>query len=162
MIPRLAILLALLPIAGFAQAPAQNASSRPGSAGEAQVWSREADYWRFAAAGDAESYESLWHHKFIGWPCDLNHPVGKASVGDWVRDIRDKHVKVAANVTREGAENFGNVVVVHYRLTRVDTYPDGKIEGKGAVSKITHTWMKFGKTWLIIGGMCGALPDNPR
>ena len=62
-----------------------------------------------------------------------------------------------ANLTREGAQDFGDVVVVHYSFTRVDTYPDGKVEGLGVVRKITHTWMKVGPDWLIIGGMCGDL-----
>ena len=51
----------------------------------------------------------------------------------------------------------GDVVVVHYRFTRVDTYPDGRVEGQGVERKITHTWMKVGDDWLIIGGMCGDL-----
>jgi hypothetical protein len=51
---------------------------------------------------------------------------------------------------------------VHYRFTRVDTYPDGRVQGKGKESKITNTWMKVGDAWLIIGGMCGALPDSAK
>lgn len=127
-----------------------------------QVWGREADYWRFVKEGDVESYVSLWHDRFIGWPCGQDRPMRKASIGDWVREVRDKHIQVDSNLTREGAEDFGNVVVVHYRFTRVDTYPDGKVEGKGKESKITHTWMKVGDSWLIIGGMCGTLPDSAK
>ena len=84
----------------------------------------------------------------------------KPSIGAWVQQVREKHIKVAAELTREGAQDFGSIVVVHYRFTRVDTYPDGHVEGKDEASKITHTWMKVGDTWLIIGGMCGSLPDG--
>lgn len=125
-----------------------------------EVWGREADYWRFLKAGDVDSYVSLWHEKFIGWPCGQEHPKLKASIGDWVREVRDERISVAAELTREGAEAFGDVVVVHYQFTKVDTYPDGHVEGLGERSKITHTWMKVGGTWQIIGGMCGALPDR--
>ncbi|HTI37347.1 MAG TPA: nuclear transport factor 2 family protein [Vicinamibacterales bacterium] len=146
---------------------ADTASGRPASSpGEAQsvsqVWRREADYWRFLKAGDVDDYVSLWHDRFIGWPCGEDHPKRKASIGNGVRDVREKHIKVSAELTREGAEDFGNVVVVHYRFTRVDTYPDGHVEGNGRESKITHTWMKVGDTWLIIGGMCGALSDTAK
>ncbi len=122
-----------------------------------EVWGREDDYWRFVKAGDVESYVTLWHEKFIGWPCDQNHPMRKPSIGDWVRKIRDKKIAVTSVLTREGAEDFGAIVVVHYRFTRVDTYPDGRVEGRGRESKITHTWMKVGSTWQIVGGMCGGL-----
>ena len=127
--------------------------------GVSAVWLREADYWRFVKAGEVENYISLWHDNFIGWPCGQEHPLRKASIGDWVREVRDKHINVAYNLTREGAEEFGNIVVVHYSFTRVDTYPDGHVEGRGKLSKITHTWMRIGDTWQIIGGMCGIMSD---
>ncbi len=107
-----------------------------------EVWAREDDYWRFVKAGDVDSYLTLWHERFIGWPCDRDHPMRKSSIGDWVREIRDKKIKVTSVLTREGAEDFGAIVVVHYRFTRVDTYPDGRVEGRGRESKITHTWMR--------------------
>lgn len=122
-----------------------------------EVWAREDEYWRCVKAGDVERYVTLWHDRFIGWPCDQEHPMRKSSIGDWVRKIRDKKIKVTVALTREGAEDFGEIVVVHYRFTRVDTYPDGRVEGGGRQSKITHTWMRVGGTWQIIGGMCGGL-----
>ena len=127
-----------------------------------EVWAREDDYWRYVKAGDVESYVKLWHEKFIGWPCGKDHPVRKAAIGDWVREVRDKRIKVMVSLTREGAEEFNSIVVVHYRFTRVDTYPDGRVEGRAHQSKITHTWMRAGNTWQIIGGMCGSLPDSAK
>ena len=127
-----------------------------------EVWALEDDYWRFVKAGDVESYRTLWHEKFIGWPCDRDKPLRKSSIGDWVREIRDKKIKVTSVHTREGAEDFGAIVVVHYRFTRVDTYPDGRVEGRGRESKITHTWMRVGNTWQIVGGMCGGLAPTGK
>jgi hypothetical protein len=136
--------------------------SREVSSDITAVWAREADYWRFLKAGDVDAYVSLWHESFIGWPCGQEHPKRKASIGDRVREVRDKRINVVYELTREGAEDFGNVVVVHYQFTRVDTYPDGRVDGRGVLSKITHTWMKTGDTWQIIGGMCGNLPDGTK
>lgn len=81
----------------------------------------------------------------------------KESVGGYVREIRDKHITMSVDITRDGAEDFGNVVVVHYRYAGVNTYPDGHTEGKGEQSRVTYTWMRDGDKWVIIGGMCGAL-----
>jgi hypothetical protein len=121
------------------------------------VWALEDDYWRFVREGNVQSYVRLWHEKFIGWPCDQDHPMQKAWIGGWVQEIRDKRIRVAAALTREGAQEFGDTVVVHYRFTKVDTYPDGRVEGRDRERKITHTWMRVGSTWQIIGGMCGDL-----
>jgi len=137
-------------------------SSKAESASVNQVWTREDEYGRFADAGELDAYKSLFHDKFIGWPCGSAHPKRKAGVGEWVREVRDKHIQVASEITREGAEDFGNVVIVHYRATEVDTYPDGQTEGEGEEYKVTHTWMRTGNTWQIIGGMCASLGAMPE
>lgn len=157
--PKSVVLLSILVAFAVAPGTAQGAPEME-SKSVSQVWRLEDDYWRFVIAGDVENYVSLWHDKFIGWPCGQEHPKRKATIGNWVQEVRDKQIRVAVDLTREGAEDFGNVVVVHYRFTRVDTYPDGKVQGTGKESKITHTWMRVGDSWLIIGGMCGTLPDS--
>jgi len=125
----------------------------------AQVWTHENDYWRSVKAGDVESYRTLWHEDFIGWPCREDHPVRKARIGNWVQEIRDKKTSFSTSMTHEGAQDFGDIVVVHYRVTMVSTYPDGHVEASGQESKITDTWMKVGSTWQNIGGMCGRLQE---
>jgi len=144
------------------QAPLPEApsSSRGESASISEVWSREDQLGRYEEAGDLEAYRSLYHDKFIGWSCSWAHPKRKVDVGRWVEEVRDQHIKETSEVTREGAEDFGNIVVVHYRFSGVYTYPDGHTEKD--VVRITHTWMRSGETWQIIGGMCASLPDNPK
>jgi len=138
------------------------ASASAESQNVAEVWAREDDYSRFEKAGDVESYRTLWHDKFIGWPCDQEHPKRKPAIGRWVQKVRDEKIQDTSVMTREGAEDFGTVVVVHYRVTGVYTYPDGRVEGQGSVYKITHTWMRVGPTWQIIGGMCGSLAQGTQ
>lgn len=124
------------------------------------VWAREEAYWRFVAAGDVDNYRTLWNRDFRGWPCAAEHPATKATIGDWVREIRDQKIRFTYSLMREGAANVGGVVVVYYRTPMIYQYADGKIEGAGMTRKFTHTWMKVNGTWEIIGGMCGA--DAPR
>jgi len=145
------------------QANSEETSSLKGeSVSINQVWNREDEIGRFEEAGDVDAYQTLFHEKFIGWPCDQAHPIRKAGVGEWLREVRDKHIKVTFALTHEGAEDFGNVVVVHYRVTGLYTYPDGHTEGNGEVFKLTHTWLRTGDTWQIIGGMCASLHDSPN
>ena len=121
------------------------------------VWQMEEAYWRYVEAGDVQSYRALWHEDFVGWPCDESEPMGKANIGDWVREIRDKHVKVSYKLHRKAVQYFGTTAVTHYAGSMVSEYPDGRIEGEGQRFKITHTWMKVDDRWQIIGGMCGPL-----
>jgi Domain of unknown function (DUF4440) len=125
--------------------------------GVSEVWALEEAYWRYVKAGDVENYVTLWHADFIGWPCDQPHPMRKDSVGAWVKKVRDEDLAVTYALTREGAQDFDGIVVVHYQFTMESTYPDGRVEGVGVRKKITHTWLRVGSTWQIIGGMCGPL-----
>jgi len=125
-----------------------------------EVWAREDAYWRFVKAGDVENYVTLWNENFRGWPCAAEHPATKATIGDWVREIRDKEIRFSYALTREGAANVGGIVVVYYRTPMIYEYADGRTEGAGLTRKFTHTWMKVNGTWQIIGGMCGA--NAPR
>jgi hypothetical protein len=125
-----------------------------------EVWAREEAYWRFVQAGNVDEYLTLWHERFVGWPCTAAHPATKASIGNCVRDIRDKKARFTYSLTREEARDFGSMVVVYYRTPMVWEYPDGRVEKRGDVFKFTHTWLKVGSTWQIIGGMCGALQQT--
>ena len=46
--------------------PTPTAAPVADSANVAQVWQREADYWRYVAAGDVDTYVALWDDRFIG------------------------------------------------------------------------------------------------
>ncbi len=127
---------------------------------EEEVWRMEESYWRYATAGDVEGYVSLWHESFIGWPCLAAQPTKKESVAGWVRQIRDGEFTVAYNLHRETVQSFGDVAVAYYSTPIVYTYPDGSTRYQGQLWKFTHTWMKVGEQWQMIGGMCGVL-DRP-
>lgn len=126
------------------------------------VWAREEAYWRYVKAGEVDRYISLWHEDFVGWPCSTLKPSRKSNIGDYVREIRDKGIKVTFELHREAVQYFGDVSVVHYSTPLVCEYPDGRITGQGEPLKFTHTWMKVNGEWQIIGGMCGVLKPTKR
>lgn len=128
-----------------------------------EVWALEEAYWRYVREGDVERYLSLWHEDFIGWPCtaDSSHPVRKDAAAAWIQGIRDQKLWLSVALQREGSQDFGGVVVVHYSTPVTTEYPDGRITGKEQLYKFTHTWMKVGQGWQIIGGMCAPLDMQP-
>lgn len=124
------------------------------------VWDREETYWRLVAAGDVSAYLDLWHSDFRGWPCATEHTATKSTIADWIKEIRDEHIQFTYRLQREGASVVNGVVVVYYRTPLIYRYPDGHVVGENTTKKFTHTWIKDGDVWRIIGGMCGA--DAPR
>lgn len=156
------IIMSILSLTSFGraqQAKQMGSSDAPVEA----VWKREELYWRYVKAGDVDNYRTLWDEGFRGWPCKNQHTATKAEIGNWVRDIRDQKVKLTYSLTRDGAADYGDIVVIYYKTPMVYEYPDGRGVDRDKVFKFTHTWRKTGNSWLIIGGMCGELPPptNP-
>jgi len=140
-------------------AHAQQTTNKPAHDDRVEaVWKLEEMYWRYVQSGDVDNYRTLWDEGFRGWPCKNQHTATKAEIGNWVRDIRDQKIKLGYLLTRDGAADFGDIVVVYYKTPIIYEYPDGRIVDRDRVFKFTHTWRKAGKTWRIIGGMCGELP----
>ncbi len=121
---------------------------------QAAVWQMEETYWRLVSSGDVEAYVSLWHDDFVGWPCFSWEPTGKANIGSWVEEIRDNNWTLTYELRPQAVQLFGDIAVVHYAAEYVFDYGDGTRKGEGDWRKFTHTWMKVGEEWQIIGGMC--------
>ena len=125
---------------------------------EAQIWNLENAYWEYVKANDIEKYRALWHEDFVGWPLADSAPVRKYQVTEWITANMSKGIKLqsysieplAIKVTRD-------VAIDHYRIKMSwanREEPDATTEAL----RITHTWLRTGNTFQIIGGM--AAPVN--
>jgi hypothetical protein len=123
---------------------------------EQGVWQMEETYWHDVQTGDVDAYLTLWNEKFVGWPCFASEPSDKSKIADWVRDIRDQHLKFTYQLKPKAVRVFGDVAVVQYAAEYVTEYGDGTRSGAGVWRKFTHTWMKTDGRWQIITGMCAA------
>jgi lactoylglutathione lyase len=117
-----------------------------------EIWQLEENYWKYVKANDLKSYLSLWDDQFIGYP-STNNIAGKDHIADWVTDIHKNKAGVFNyELTRKVENVFGDIVIVLYDVTH--NFIKGSLEEtKKGTYKITHTWKKTDKGWLIIGGM---------
>lgn len=127
------------------------------SVAEEEIWALEDAYWRYAGAGDVENYLTLWHDNFVGWFCEASGPSRKATIANWVIAIRDQGQELVYDLDNKTSQNFDNLVVVYYTTPIEIIFKDGSHLWEGEIFKVTHTWMKVGGQWKIIGGMCGQL-----
>ncbi|MBP6107097.1 MAG: nuclear transport factor 2 family protein [Steroidobacteraceae bacterium] len=123
---------------------------------EQAVWQMEEAYWRYVQAGDVERYVTLWHDRFVGWPCFSAEPSDKSHIGGWVQEIRDGHLKFTYELKPLAVRVFDDVAIVQYAAVYATQYPDGTASGAGIWRKFTHTWKKMDGRWQIITGMCAA------
>ncbi len=141
---RLSVLLLLLVVCTSAMAQQ--------SADEQAVWKLEHDYWNYVKAFDLEGYRTLWHPDFVGWPSFSPQPVHKDRITDWITDAKNKGRHLESFDLRPAESRVNpSGIVVFYTITARWVDKDGK--GEPATSRITHTWIKSGKSWQIISGM---------
>ena len=129
------------------------------SANEQAVWKLEADYWKYVKAVDLESYRSLWHKDFVGWPSSKSQPARKDHITDWITADTDKGVRLQwFSIQPAASQATENIVIVHYWVTSFWADKAGAGEPPETV-RITHTWIKTGDSWQIHGGMSSTEPS---
>ena len=127
------------------------------SENEQTLWNLEHAYWRYVQDNDLPAYVGQWHKDFLGWPSVNAAPVHKDHITDWITSQTSKGLAFESVEFKPAAiQMTGDVAVTCYRIT----YKWLDKDGTGAVHilRVTHTWIKNGKDWQIIGGM--SMPES--
>ena len=123
------------------------------SADEQAVWKLETAYWNYVKAVDLDGYRSLWHRDFVGWPSSSAQPARKDHITDWITASTDKGIGLQwYSIQPAASQATENIVVVHYWVTYFWADNAGRGEPP-QTNRITHTWIKTGDGWQILGGM---------
>ncbi len=119
---------------------------------KSEIWQQEENYWKYVKNNDLKAYITLWDDKFIGYPSD-NSIAGKDRITDWITNMyKDKSRRFGYELTRKVENVFGDIAIALYDVTEIWTNEKNEVIEKETF-KITHTWKKTDKGWLIIGGM---------
>jgi hypothetical protein len=132
------------------------------SESEKTLWKLEHDYFRYVEDNNLTDYLTLWHKNFLGWPSVSAAPVQKDHITDWITSRTSKGLAFKLIEIKPAAVQVtGDIGVTCYWVTYKFADKDG--QGKTYHTRITHTWLKDGKDWHIIGGMSmpeGATPQQ--
>lgn len=143
--------ISLIPAAPRTAAQAPNA--------EQTLWGLEHDYFRYVEANNLSAYSSLWHKGFLGWPSVSPTPVHKEHITDWITSETSQGLSFKlVHFEPAAIQVTGDIGVTCYWATY--KFIDKEGNGEQRVTRITHTWLKEGKTWHIIGGM--SMPESAQ
>ena len=148
-IVRCTIVVALLAPGLFAALP---------SADEEKVWLLEKAYWQYVKANDLQTYRTLWHTDFLGWPTINAEPVRKEHITDWITTHTTKGETLKSyDLERLTTQVTDNLATMTYRVRL--TWADKNRAGQSSTLRVMHTWLRnSGGTWEIISGM--SAPTN--
>jgi len=116
---------------------------------ESQIWQIEESYWELWIKGDIESYLSLLHEDFIGWPSSNEKPSDKNASREFVLNYLDQTKPFSFEIKPAAIKIINSVAIVHYILI----WKDKEGNQIGDSYRITHTWLKEEGNWKVIGGM---------
>ena len=120
---------------------------------EAKVWQLEQAYWQYVKANDLEKYRALWHENFLGWPFVSSAPVRKDHITDWITANTSKGIKLQLySIEQLAIQVIGDIAINYYRINATWANSQGA-EVRTNRLRITHTWIRTGGMWQIIGGM---------
>jgi ketosteroid isomerase-like protein len=143
-------------LAALLLAPSQGLSQTT----EQTLWNLEHAYWSYVQNNDLPAYADLWHKDFLGWPSVSAAPVRKNHITDWITAQTSKGLAFKTVEFKPAAIQVnGNMAVTFYWITYKWLDRDGN--GATHTLRVTHTLLKDGKDWHIIGGM--SMPEpNPQ
>ena len=128
------------------------------SADDEKVWSLEKAYWEYVKADDLQTYRTLWHTDFLGWPTMNPEPVRKDHITDWITTHTSKgEIFRSYDLERLTTQVTDNLATVTYRVRLTWAGKNGA--SQSSTLRVIHTWLRnAGGTWQIISGM--SAPTN--
>jgi hypothetical protein len=149
----------VLLLAACLAAPLRGLAQTQTSEDEQTLWKLEHDYWSYVQDNNLTAYLSLWHKTFLGWPAVSPAPVHKDHITDWITTQTSKGLTLKNIDFKPAAiQVSGDVAVTCYWITYKWVNKDGK--GENHTLRITHTLLRDGKDWHIIGGM--SMPEGGK
>jgi len=135
-------------VCAMALLPPVQAVARPAPKDVDAVWALEGRYWSTVMARDDAAYRSLFHQEFFVWPCRQDAPRPKS----WISASTLKMGPDSPVLDERSATGGRDLIVIYYRATDKAPQPDGSL--KTRVRDFTHSWVRTGSSWQVIGGMC--------
>ena len=118
---------------------------------EEEIWANEEAYFTRLYQADYESVLALVHRQFLGWPGGLDQPADYDESARFMKQLISQPTSCIIKIDRAGIRVSGNTALTQYTL-HVDC-GDAPGAKKIKPSRITHTWVKEGGHWKLLGGM---------
>jgi len=118
---------------------------------EEKIWKLEEAYFTSLYNADHDGMLALVHSQFLGWPDAMAEPLDRQGSADFMKKAFPKPSPCSLKFEREGIRVAGNVALTQYIIHTSCSDAAGALKKQS--SRITHTWIKEGQNWKILGGM---------
>lgn len=116
-----------------------------------EIWALEEAYFANLYKADYQGMLAIVHSQFLGWPAAMAQPIDKDESAHFMKQIVPKPTSCTFKIDRSGIRLLGEVALTQY-VINVNCIDIAGIK-KTQSSRITHTWIKEGPRWKLLGGM---------
>jgi hypothetical protein len=118
---------------------------------EEEIWALEEAYFANLYKANYKGVLAIVHSQFLGWPGAVPHPIDREESARFMKQLVPKPTSCTLKIERAGIRLLGEVALTQYNIHV--NYNDTAGVGKTQSSRITHTWVKEGASWKLLGGM---------
>jgi len=118
---------------------------------EEEIWALEKAYFTNLYKANYEGLRAIGHSQFLGWPGGLPQPIDREENARFMKKLIPQPTSCTIKIERAGIRLVRNVALTQYTL-HVDCSETAGVT-KISSSRITHTWVKEGASWKLLGGM---------
>lgn len=130
---------------------AADEDNRRGTA-EEEIWALEEAYFINLYKADYEGVLDIVHSQFLGWPgASVPKPIDKEESAHFMKQLIPKPTSCTIKIERAGIRLLGKVALTQYTIHANCSDTAGMTKKQS--SRISHTWVKEGASWKLLGGM---------
>jgi Calcium/calmodulin dependent protein kinase II association domain len=126
-------------------------SDKRGDKVKEEIWALEETYFANLYKADYEGVLALVHSQFLGWPGNVAQPIDRAGSSRFMKQLITKPTSCVFAIERGGIRVLGEVALTQYTISV--NCGDIAAGAKTQTSRITHTWVREGGRWKLLGGM---------
>ena len=118
---------------------------------EEKIWALEEAYFTNLYQANYEGVLAIVHSQFLGWPGAVPQPIDGEESARFMKQLVPKPTSCTLKIERAGIRLMEEVALTQYTI-HVNCSNSGDVM-KTQSSRITHTWVKEGARWKLLGGM---------
>jgi hypothetical protein len=118
---------------------------------EEEIWALEGAYFSNLYKANYEGILAIVHTQFLGWPGAVSLPIDREESARFMKELVPKPTSCTFKIERAGIRFLGEVALTQYTI-HVNCSDIAGV-AKTQSSRITHTWVKEGACWKLLGGM---------
>lgn len=119
------------------------------------IWASETAYFTRLYKGDFEGVMLLTDNLYLGWPQKSEIPLNREEIERFLKNLAGKSSDCKISIEKKGMQVTGNTAIAHFILNILCPAENGTTTKQQA--RISHTWIKRGNLWRLLGGMSYAV-----